>query len=176
MGLVERLIDLFEDPRGGFFTTGTDAEALITRPKDQYDSPHPSANSSAAEALLMASLYTGDGEIRTKLETTLRAGSRLMEGAPTGAGHLLAVLTSMLLPPREVAIVGPDADRLARVVWEQFRPDVALAVDRHGADGSVVPLLADRDSDRTTRAFVCREFVCELPVTEAEALRAQLEE
>ena len=137
--LVEQMIELFSAPDGGFFTTGTDAEALITRLKDQYDSPHPSANSMAAEAALMASLYTGDGELRTQAEGAIRAGGRLIEGAPTGVGHLLAVLSSLLLPPREVAIVGPSADQLARVVWERFRPDVALAVDTSGEDplGSV---------------------------------------
>jgi uncharacterized protein YyaL (SSP411 family) len=175
MTLVEQLIGLFSDPDGGFFTTGVDAEPLITRPKDQYDSPHPSGNSMAAEALLMASLYTGRADLRIALEGVLRAGARLIEGAPTGAGHLLAVLTSMLLPAREVAIAGPEADRLARVVWEQFRPDVALAVDRDGTSGGAVPLLEGRTSDGATRAYVCRDFVCNLPVSKPEQLREQLE-
>ena len=174
MTLVEEMVELFADPQGGFFTTGSDAEALITRPKDQYDSPHPSANSMAAEATLIASLYTGDGDLRSVAEGTIRAGGRLIEGAPTGVGHLLAVLASLLLPPREVAIVGPDADRLARVVWDRFRPDVALAVDRTG-EAAVVPLLAGRAGQDTTRAFVCRDFVCELPVSDPESLRRQLD-
>ena len=172
--LVEQLVELFAAPDGGFFTTGKDAEALITRPKDQYDSPHPSANSMAAEATLLASLYTGDGDLRALAEGTIRAGGRLIDGAPTGVGHLLAVLSSLLLPPREVAIVGPDADRLARVVWERFRPDVALAVDTSG-EAAVVPLLAGRAGTADTRAFVCRYFVCELPVTDPDELRRQLD-
>jgi uncharacterized protein YyaL (SSP411 family) len=173
--LVEQLIALFSAPDGGFFTTGSDAEALITRLKDQYDSPHPSANSMAAEAMLIASLYTGDGELRAQAEGAIRAGGRLIEGAPTGVGHLLAVLSSILLPPREVAIVGPDADQLARVVWERFRPDVALAVDTSG-EAAVVPLLHGRSGSNRTQAFVCRDFVCELPVDEAELLRRQLDQ
>ncbi len=64
MALVEQMVELFAAPDGGFFTTGADAEVLITRLKDQYDSPHPSANSMAAEATLIASLYTGDGNLR----------------------------------------------------------------------------------------------------------------
>ena len=172
--LVEQMIELFSAPDGGFFTTGTDAEALITRLKDQYDSPHPSANSMAAEAALMASLYTGDGELRTQAEDAIRAGGRLIEGAPAGVGHLLAVLSSLLLPPREVAIVGPSADQLATVVWERFRPDVALAVDTGGED-LLVPLLHGRGGTEGTRAYVCRNFACDLPVTEAASLRHQLD-
>jgi uncharacterized protein YyaL (SSP411 family) len=174
IALVKQMVDLFADPEGGFFTTGSDAEALITRPKDQYDSPHPSANSMAAEASLIASLYTGDADLRALAEGAIRAGGRLIEGAPTGVGHLLAVLASLLRPPREVAIVGPGADRLARVVWERFRPDVALAVDRTG-EAAIVPLLAGREGKHATRAFVCRDFVCDLPVSDAESLRRQLD-
>jgi uncharacterized protein YyaL (SSP411 family) len=128
----------------------------------------------AAEATLLASLYTGDGDLREQAEAAIRAGGRLIEGAPTGAGHLLAVLASLLLPPREVAIVGSDADELAKVVWERFRPDVALAVDTTGKEVAV-PLLQGRGGADGTRAFVCRNFVCDLPVTGAESLRRQLD-
>jgi uncharacterized protein YyaL (SSP411 family) len=174
MVLVEQMIGLFAAPDGGFYTTGSDAEALITRLKDQYDSPHPSANSMAAEATLIASLYTGDRSLRAHSEGAIRAGGRLIEGAPTGVGHLLAVLSSVLLPPREVAIVGPEADQLARVVWERFRPDVALAVDTTG-EGAMVPLLEGRAAGSDTRAFVCRDFVCDLPVSDSESLRRRLD-
>ena len=126
------------------------------------------------EALLIASLYSGEADHRELAEGTIRAGGRLIQGAPTGVGHLLAVLSSLLLPPREVAITGPEADRLARVVWEQFRPDVALAVDRTGDGGAVVPLLRERFIPGETRAYVCRGFVCDLPAGDPEALREQL--
>jgi hypothetical protein len=40
---------------------------------------------------------------------------------------------------------------------------------------SLVPLLADRIAkDGKPTAYVCRGFVCRLPVTTAEALRAEL--
>ena len=57
---------------------------------------------------------------------------------------------------------------------EGFRPNqvVAVAAD---PSASVVPLLLDRVAidDRPT-AYVCRDFVCRLPVTDPEALRAEL--
>jgi uncharacterized protein YyaL (SSP411 family) len=40
-----------------------------------------------------------------------------------------------------------------------------------------VPLLADRDLvDGQPTAYMCRDFVCEAPVTAVEALRALLEQ
>jgi uncharacterized protein YyaL (SSP411 family) len=42
---------------------------------------------------------------------------------------------------------------------------------------SVVPLMADRVMiEGRPTAYLCRDFVCRLPVTSADALRAQLDE
>jgi hypothetical protein len=50
---AHQLIDLFwDDASGGFFTTGSDAEALVVRPKEFLDGAVPSSNSIAVTALL----------------------------------------------------------------------------------------------------------------------------
>jgi uncharacterized protein len=80
----------------------------------------------------------------------------------------------------EVAIVGDPADDATREllgpVWTTWRPQQVLAVapaDR--AATSAVPLLHDRVAigGRPT-AYVCRNFVCSLPVTDPAALVGQL--
>jgi uncharacterized protein YyaL (SSP411 family) len=90
------------------------------------------------------------------------------------AGHALAVLHTILSDPREVAITGPAAAELASIVWEQFRPGVVVAVDTDGTGGATIPLLEGRWSDRTL-AYVCRGFVCDLPVSSAADLRSHLQ-
>ena len=172
--LTRQLPELFGDPSGGFFQTGADAERLLTRRKDQLDNPLPSGNSLAAEALLLLSLYTGDATAREQAEAALRAGGLLVERYPSAVGHLLALLASLHRGPLEVAITGPEADRLAEVVWEGYRPHVALAVDRDGEGAGEVPLLSHRFQPGRTLAYVCRGFECDLPVDSPEALRAQL--
>ncbi len=172
MRLVAKLADLFSDPDGGFFTTGTDVEAPLARKRDHFDSPTPSGNSLAAEATLMAALYTGDADLRERAERTIQAGTVVAASSPAGAGHLLSVLHSILSEPEEIAIVGQGAHDLASVVWERFRPDVALAIDVDGGAGSVVPLLENREPGF---AYVCRNFACELPVSDPDALRKLLQ-
>jgi hypothetical protein len=73
---------------------------------------------------------------------------------------------------REVAIVGPNAHRLADGVWEGFHPGVALAVSV--TDATPIPLLEGRWKDGSTLAYVCKDFVCDRPVATADELAAGL--
>ena len=76
----------------------------------------------------------------------------------------------------QVAIVGRDDQARADLVRVAHRLAPAGSVIMAGApDQEGLALLADRSmiGDRPT-AYVCRHFVCQLPVTAAEALRAQL--
>src|SRR5690606_20926989 len=68
-GLLERFWD---DEDGGLFTTGDDAEQLITRPKDLLDNATPSANSLAAVALQRLAALTGIERYYERAEDILR--------------------------------------------------------------------------------------------------------
>ena len=171
LSIVEGLVDLFSDEAGGFFTTGRDADPLVIRPKEQMDNPSPSGNSLGAEALLVASLYTGDEHLRNLAEAGIRSAGQIAEAFPSGAGHLLGVLQTAISRPKEVAVAGAEAARLARVVWEAFRPEVVLAVDRDGTGAADVPLLEHRYQQGRTVAYVCEGFVCLKPVETEEELR-----
>jgi uncharacterized protein len=169
VGLVDDIPRLFGDPEGGFFTTGADAATLVVRPKDFFDNPLPSGNALAAEALATASAYRGDTDSWELAVATIRAAAVVVERMPTGAGHLLSVLSTLLEGPRELAVVGPEARDLARVAWERFRPGLVVATGAE--ETSDVPLLAGRaDGDRTL-AYLCRHHACERPVATAEELR-----
>ncbi|HEY6635169.1 MAG TPA: N-acylglucosamine 2-epimerase, partial [Acidimicrobiia bacterium] len=169
MGRVGRL-DEFANPDGGFYSTSATGEQLVKRPADFTDNPLPSGNALAAEALMMASLYTGGRKEREASTAALGAVGLLAERYSSMVGHHLAVAHAWL-DPREVAIVGDDWRELARVYWKRYRPGIVLAVSRAGSEE--VPLLAER-WDGTTRAFVCRGFICDLPTTDPAVLAAQL--
>jgi len=90
---------------------------------------------------------------------------------PIAIGHLLRAAEFYLSPVREVAIVVPQPDQLVRVVRDGFRPHLVLA----GGEGDGVPLLEGREPvDGHAAAYVCEHFVCQAPVTSAEALAAAL--
>jgi uncharacterized protein YyaL (SSP411 family) len=95
--------------------------------------------------------------------------------APTGFAQWLSALDFALGEPREIAIVGDgDAQKLLDVVFSQYRPNQVVAWGREDSS-SPIPLLKGRTAQRgRATAYVCQHFTCRLPVTEPEALAAQL--
>ncbi len=180
--LADDMLRLFRDePNGGFFQTGADAEELVVRPKELFDNAVPSGNSAAAHALQRLALLTGEAEYERAGVSALRLVRELMARSPTGFGHALSALDLYVGPSHEVAIVGdPGTGGTKRLVAEmhrRFLPNAVLAVaspDDASARGSVA-LLEDRPQvDGKATAYVCRRFVCRFPVTEPDALAAQL--
>jgi uncharacterized protein YyaL (SSP411 family) len=161
---------------GGFYDTADDHEELIMRPRDIQDNAIPSGGASAANALLLLSLYSGDGSLWEVAEAAVAANSEFMARYPTGFAHWLCAADLILGQPLEVAVAGDmqadDAAALLEVVFEHYRPNVIVAL---GAADSNVPLLSGRTPiDGQAAAYVCRRFVCEMPVTEPDQLRALL--
>jgi len=171
--LIKDLDRLFAGP-DGIYSTGTDQPQLIARPRDFLDNPLPSANSLAAEAIVTFAALTGTG--LPAVDGISRGASRLLERAPQAVAHLLGVLFTKEIGVKEIALVGSGKDRhaLERVVWEQWRPNCVVAPG-NGEDGPV-PLLADRIAiEGAATAYVCRGFVCDLPVTTPADLRHLLD-
>ena len=171
--LVTGMTELFGDD-DGYFSPGKDMPGLIARPKDFADNPLPSANSLAAEALLIRQAYTGTTS--TGIQGITRGAARLLERAPQAVAHLLSVLLASHAGIKEVAIVGDTDSRrpLEAVIWETYRPDCLVAPGTGG--GADVPLLQNRGTaGAKAAAHICRDFVCDLPTTSAEAMRSSLD-
>ena len=174
--LMDRVLARFADPAGGFFDTADDHERLVTRPKDVQDNAVPSGNAMAAQVLLRLAAWTGEGRVPRcgRARDADRRAVRRRAIRP-GFAQWLSAMDLALAPAVEVAIVGdPDdaGDRgAARRGRERgFRPNQVVAVSADPG-ASVVPLLADRVAiDGRPTAYVCRGFVCRLPVTDAERL------
>ncbi len=168
-----------DDEGGGFFTTAHDAEELYSRPKDTWDNAVPSGNSVVAEVAVRLAGYSGESAWRELADEILSLFQGDAERAPTGYGWLLRIAEQVLAGPPEVAIVGaPGQDRelLVRELWRRPLPGSVVAVAAPDDDAArVVPLMNGRGLvEGRPAAYVCRNFVCERPVTAPEDLRRLL--
>ena len=170
--LADTILARFPDTeRGGFFATADDHEELITRRKELEDAPIPAGGSAAAFGLLRLAALTGEHRYEEAALGVLRLLHELAPQHPAAFGHLLQALDFHLAAVKEVAIVGPDAEPLERVVRESFRPHLVVA----GGPADGVPLLEGREPvDGRAAAYVCERFACLRPVTEPGELAALL--
>ena len=179
--LAEAMIEHFSAPEGGFYDTSDDHETLITRPRDLQDNATPSGNAMAVTTLLKLVGFTNEPRYVELAHQSLAQVQSMMAQYPLGFGQWLQALSYALSPPKEIAIVGePDVDdtqALLAVAQDGYRPFQVLALGAPSPQPSPVPLLQDRGLlDGQAAAYVCRNLTCQAPVTEPEALRAQLEQ
>ena len=164
---ADTLLTRFSDQyNGGFFTTGNDAETLITRPKDVFDNAHPSANSLAALALLRLGALTGEGRFTDAAESVLRLLGRNAVRQPTAFGRLLEAIDLFHSGTTEVVVTGERADLVSAVI-SSYRPNTVLAWGERRPG----PLWDGREGNL---AWVCQDRTCTAPVDSVEALLANL--
>jgi uncharacterized protein len=176
--LLEVIMEQFNDVGGGFFDTAADAEQLYTRPQDPADNATPSGLSAAVHALRLMAELTGLDRYAVRADRAALTASELVRRAPRFAGWLLADAISQTSrqSPLQVAVVGPDDAARAALVHTAHQLAPAGSVVLAGMpDQPGLALLAGRRmiNDRPT-AYVCRHFVCRLPVTSVNDLASQL--
>jgi uncharacterized protein len=179
--LADAILERFVDPDGGFFDTASDHEQLVTRPKDTQDNATPSGSSAATLVLLRLAAFTGDSRYREAAERALTTITPYTARYPTAFALWLQAIDLALAPVAEVAIVGdPDDERtraLLGMAGSGYAPNRVVALRRSEDAPTAIPLLEDRTLVKgRPAAYVCRGFVCRLPVTDPEALRDQLAE
>ncbi len=172
--LAEDLDRLFADGEsGGVFTTGSDAEALITRPQDFFDNATPSENSLAADARLRLAAVTGDHDLAAGSRQLLAALGPTMAMHPTAFGRLLGAYERAITPATELAIVGDDTAFVEAWAARIGGNDVGVrSPDGSGAD--LTPLLEGRARSDRTLAYLCSDFVCQVPIEDVRVFRDEL--
>ena len=181
--LAEEALRLFwSEEREAFFDTGHDQETLVVRPRNLFDNAVPSGTSVTIEWLLRLAVVLGEERYEAVALKALRPMADLMQRYPSGFGRYLSALDFHLGPVAEVALVWPPGEErgvapLLDTVFGRYQPNRVVVGAAEGAPGAGgLPLLAERGTvNGRPTAYVCRHYVCQLPVTEPEALAGQLD-
>jgi uncharacterized protein YyaL (SSP411 family) len=166
---ADAMLELFwDEPTGGLFTNGADAEKLITRSKDLIDNAVPSANGNAALALLRLGALVGEGYYSQRAEDILALLAPLIAQHPAAFARAVAAVDMATTGITEVAVTGDRPDLVA-AVHARFLPGAVLA----WGEPYPSPLFDSRDDGL---AYVCRNYTCQAPVADVDALVVQLGE
>jgi len=176
---ADRILALFRDVDSGlFYDSPSDGEELVIRPRETMDNATPSGTSLAVELMLRSATVFGTAEYRQAAVDSLRSEAPIMARYPVGFGRMLSNVDRLLSTAVEVALLGapndPRTRALQAAVLEPFIPN-RIIVGAEDDDLRELPLLEGRSAENgSPTAFVCRNYVCQLPVTEPDALRDQL--
>jgi uncharacterized protein YyaL (SSP411 family) len=169
LGVSAQLLDLFwDEASGGFFTTGSDAEALVVRPKEFLDGAVPATNSIAVTALLRANAFADDARLDEAVDRTIALARALLDRHPAALADLVAALP-MWNGRHEIVVTGDRPDLVAEV-RRHWLPAAVLAWGQPDAG----PLFEGRPAEPGL-AYVCQARSCRTPAADVETLAGQLE-
>jgi uncharacterized protein YyaL (SSP411 family) len=166
---------------GGYFGSEAGDTSILVRSKEDHDGAEPAASSVAARNLLRLAEFTGDERLRQSAEKTLRAFSLTLQKAPNALPQMLGALDQFLAPSQQIVIAGepnaPDTRALLRVIHRKFLPNRVLLLSSDKTPPLPQPLQKRfsevalmRPLEGRAAAYVCENFTCKAPVTDAEAL------
>ena len=175
--LAELMLDLFPAKEGGFYSTSRFNEALLLRHREGHDGATPSANAWAAMALARLSVFFDRASFRDAAARAMSAYGVSIEKQPRAFPTSLLVLDFLRNGPVEIALVGdPSESRtqaLEQVLAATFLPRRVIA--RGDGFTATQPLLRDKKLvDGSPAVYVCRNYACDLPITDPEMLRTKL--
>ncbi len=182
--LNDQMVRLFWDrDNGGLFIYGSDSEQLIARPREVYDGATPSANSVAAYNFIRMARLTGRHDLEELAERQFEVFGELVSRAPSAYTFFLTAFMTSRAPFKEVVVVGSSGQAETRDMLEAirqgFRPFIVsmLCSEEHEGLKDLVPYIANyKPVDGKPTAYVCRNFACKAPITQAEELRQELDQ
>ncbi len=175
--------DFWDDQSGGFYFTAEGSERVLVRSKEIYDGAVPSGNSVMMLNLLRLARMTGRSDLEDMAERTARAFGRTVSQSPAAYTQLMVALDFALGPAFEVVISGnpqaEDTRAMLQALRSQFIPNKVALLRPDVPDGGDLARLApftqsQASIDGKATAYVCRNFHCELPTTDAAQMLASL--
>ncbi|MDQ6656080.1 MAG: thioredoxin domain-containing protein, partial [Verrucomicrobiota bacterium] len=178
--LQKRQDELFHDAKqGGYYSTSGNDPHVPLRMKEADDMAEPSPNSVAALNLLRIGSLLDQKAARERAEQTLQAFAKQLETAPSSMPQMLVALSWSRGKPKQIVIAGNPADpateTMLREVHRHFVPHELLIL-ADGAAGQaffarhVEFIEGVKPIDGQPTAYVCENFVCQLPTTNLKEL------
>jgi uncharacterized protein YyaL (SSP411 family) len=180
MELQETQDQLFFDHKsGGYFSTSGTDTSVVLRMKDDNDGAEPAASSVAALNLLRLAQFRDDKQLGARARKTIDAFAPTLSHFASAMPQMLVSMDFSLSKPRQIVIAGKignaETKTLLKEVHRHFLPNKILLL----ADGGkgqkylgenneavrAMSMIKDKPA-----AYICENFTCKAPVTDANAL------
>jgi hypothetical protein len=166
---------------GGFAVPGGADPVLIQNglaiENDPSEGAYPSGLSSIARAAILLDRLGSSG-FRDNATSTLAAIAPLALARPISFGSALAAMSMLSLPVRQLVVVTSDPTSHLSWIGHAWRAGIGIVVSadqaKAFADAGFELFEGRALLDNRETAYLCDNFVCQLPLFDAEALEAQM--
>lgn len=176
--LGQHLIDHFwDDKNHSFFMTSDTHEPLIIRPKSNYDLSLPSGNSVSCFVLLRLFHLTSKKEFLDISKKIMESQAQLAAENPFGFGYLLNSIYTFLQKPYEITVLNNSNNEILEFLTKSFLPEsimVFISTKNQIESLSNYPFFEGKNFESNTSVFVCRDFVCSLPLHSVNEIKNEI--
>ena len=166
----------WDENNGGYYYTSAD-EQLLHRIKDENDQSIPSATGVMLMNMLRLYSVNENSDYITRTEALFKKYEPVFVKNPYGYASYLNALDFYLNKPKEILLVQGKrtaVQPMLKAIFTEFIPNkVVLVINLEGGNEAIQSsVFQDRNTvnDMTT-AYVCHNFICSMPVTNAATLR-----
>jgi uncharacterized protein YyaL (SSP411 family) len=158
------LAHFYESSTATFYFTSDLDPALVARKTDWNDNVIPGSVSQMAHNLYqLGIIYSDDQYTGISRKLFNRISPTLVKVRQASYySNWLALAMHFLYPPKEVVILGAEAEQYARQLQRNYLPDAFFIVSK--VSDSDLPLTQGRFVPERTMIYVCQDRVCRLPV------------
>jgi uncharacterized protein len=154
------------------------AEQGLAIADDPSEGAYPSGLSAISRAAVRLALLGADSSLRDAAEATMRPLASIALPRPVSFGATLGVMSLLASPRRQLVVVTDDADAEAARVARAWVGGMSVVVSPPQAAqwaAAGFELFESRGLvDGKPTAYLCDNFVCQLPVTDPAALELAL--
>jgi len=194
---------LWDTKHGGFYSTPPGDATLLFRTKDEYDGAEPCNNSHAIHALLRLGQMLNRTDYNQKAQQMVSVFENRLTQEPLVLPHFVAAMFQYLEPMRQIVLAAPlttttaptpaadsqapvlrlirepQAHALLQAIHTPFVPNkVILFADGGAAQRHLSvchpPVATMRPLQSQLTAFICRDFMCQLPSTDPSQVAAMM--
>ncbi len=180
---TDMIAHFWDAESGGFYFTADDAETLPTRQKHVYDGAIPSGNSVAMLNVLRLARLTAQPELEERAQQLFQAFAASVTPSPSMHTHLMQALNFAAGPTQEIVIVGrsdaEDTRAMLQALHAAYTPGSVVVMRPTEEESPAILRLAPYvepyvSLDGKATAYICRNYVCNLPTTEVNVMLALL--
>jgi hypothetical protein len=186
VALQSEMDTLFLDKdKGGYYSVHTDMAHSVLRIKEDYDGAEPSPNSLAALNLARLSAMLDSQAYADEAKKIITLFGTTLESSPSAVPMLVLAADFLHRGKQQIVLAGdsasPDFQALLRVIHSRLLPTAVLL---HVDGGSAQTWLGSHNEALVSMqpvngqpaAYVCQNYTCQKPATEAAALEKLLDQ